>query len=437
MKRTTGSSRLGLGFAFFCAGATILLALACEDVVCAELSVTRFLPEGHVTDGSESYHQEIQNAIDAAASSGQTLRFPAAIYAVGNQPWQLRTNLTIDLRGATLRISETCRSDSTVFRGHDIHDVTLLGGRIVGRNDVWGDGVNIRGVHITGRSSRLRFQQTRFEDLSSNAIGLFGSEERSIRDVWVQDVIAENCCKRYADYLSGEKSEAGSVREDQGDVAFYFVEDFVVSGCRFERSRSDGTHFYRCKNGQISDNHIYRSKMGGYFLEQCDSVVGHGNVIVDNGSRGTTIERGSTNCVFSNNIVRGSGREGLWAPDCVGLVVTGNVFDRNGRKPNGPQPRFIWNANITINDAFKDPSNSPTQDYLISDNLVRTTADQIAAIRVVAAEDTRDIVIRNNHLIGVNRKILVAGPDRSHVRLSGNGWSNDASDAPHGKEAGL
>ncbi len=212
----------------------------------------------------------------------------------------------------------------------------------------------------------------------------------------------------------------GSKREDQGLVAFYFVEDFVVAGCRLERSRSDGTHFYRCRRGQINDNRIYRAKMGGYFVETCDDVVGRGNVMLENGSRGVTIERGSHDCLFADNVVRASGREGLWAPDCVGLVVTGNVFDRNGRKPNGDQRRYIWNANVTINDSHGDPSESPTRDYLVANNLIYTTADQIAAIRVDALEATAAIVLAGNVLRGENRKILLEGPNRAAVVLKGN-----------------
>jgi Periplasmic copper-binding protein (NosD) len=207
-------------------------------------------------------------------------------------------------------------------------------------------------------------------------------------------------------------------------VALYFVDSFCVHGCRFERSRSDETHFYRCKNGQITDNRICLAKMGGYFLEHCENIIGRGNVILGNGSRGVTIERGSRHCVFSDNIVRDSGREGLWAPDCIGLTVTGNEFDRNGRKPNGTEERYIWNANITINEAYKEPTNSPTQDYLISENMIRTTIDQIAAIRVNAVAETKNIVIQGNLLLGENRRILVEGDESQQVTLSDNTGSH-------------
>jgi polygalacturonase len=382
--------------------------------------VADHLPAGAVEDGSVAYRAEVQAAIDAAAARGAVLEFPPVVLLADEAGWRLSSGLTVRMHGTTFVLGTNCARDGAVFHAPDVRDLTMIGGRIIGRNDAWRDGVNIRGVHITGAASNVRIRDMHFRDLSSNGIGLFGDTNRFIRDVWIEDVVVENCCKRYPDYLSGEKSEAGSVREDQGDVALYFVEDFVVRGCRFERSRSDGTHFYRCRNGQITDNRIYRAKMGGYFLETCENVVGHGNIVIENGSRGATIERGSVDCVFADNVVRLSGREGLWAPDCIGLVVTGNVFDRNGLKPNGPEARFIWNANITINEAYKEPFDSPTRDYLVAGNQIRTGTNQIAAIRVDATTNTHAIVIRGNQLLGENTRILVEGPRAAGVTLEGN-----------------
>lgn len=234
------------------------------------------------------------------------------------------------------------------------------------------------------------------------------------------DCVIEDSCNRYGDYLSPKPGpEPGSVREDQGLVCFYHVDDFVVRGCRFEKSRSDGTHFYRCRRGQFVHNRVYAAAMGGYFLETCEDVLASDNVVRDNGSRGVTIERGSRNCTLKGNVVANSGREGLWAPDCTGLIVTGNVFDRNGRKPNGKNPDQQWNANITINEDSRDPTKSPTEHYLIADNIITTTADQIAAVRV-DAEKCSGVVVRNNLLRGDNRKLLVEGDPKGRVTVAGN-----------------
>ena len=133
-----------------------------------------------------------------------------------------------------------------------------------------------------------------------------------------------------------------------------------------------------------------------------------------------TIERGSKNCTLRGNVVANSGREGLWAPDCTGLVVTGNVFDRNGRKPNGMKATQLWNANITVNEDPSDPTKSPTQDYLIAHNILYTTAGQVAALRVDADEQTTGIVLKDNLLRGENRRVLVEGEGRKNVVAQGN-----------------
>jgi hypothetical protein len=262
------------------------------------VSVSDFLPAGYVKDGSVSYQQALQRGIDRAAELGETVVFPAMTYAVDETGLQLHSELTLHMEGAIFRLSADCKADGAVFVGKDVTDVTLIGGMIIGQNAIWGDGINIRGVYITGESARIRIRDMAMRDLSSNGIGIFGEESAPIRDVWIHDVILENCCNRYPDYLSKEKSEKGSTREDQGLIACYFVEDFFVGGCRLERSRSDGTHFYRCSRGQFIGNKVYAAKMGGYFIETSDDVVATGNILRENGSRGATIERGSKRSVF-------------------------------------------------------------------------------------------------------------------------------------------
>jgi Right handed beta helix region len=384
------------------------------------LSVTDFLPRGFVKDGSVSYQAEIQKALDATARDGRTLVFPPMVYQVDESGLQLHSRLTLWMYGAVFRLDEHRKQDGHVFHGKDVENLTLLGGEIVGRNDAWPEGVNIRGIHLTGQSRNVRIRDMHIHGLSSNGVGIFGSKDGAARDVWLIDTVIENCCNRYGDYLSAKVGpEKGSVREDQGLVAFYHVHDFVVRGCRFEKSRSDGTHFYRCRQGQFVHNRVYGAKMGGYFAETCEDVLASDNVIRDNGSRGATIERGSRNCILKGNVIAGSGREGLWAPDCTGLVVTGNVFDRNGRKPNGNKPTQRWNANITINEDPSDPTKSPAADYLVADNILYTTAGQLAAIRI-DSDKVKGVVVKNNLLRGENRRVLVEGEKRAGVLVQGN-----------------
>jgi hypothetical protein len=158
--------------------------------------------------------------------------------------------------------------------------------------------------------------------------------------------------------------------------------------------------------------------MGGYFVETCEDILASDNIIRDNGSRGVTIERGSRRCTLQNSLVANSGRDGLWAPNCTGLVVVGNVFDRNGRKPNGG-PDQIWNANVTIDGSRHDPTRTPTEDYMVSGNILYTTGSQIAAMRIDASQAS-GIVVKGNLLRGENRRILVEGNGQDRIVVQGN-----------------
>jgi len=403
----------------------VFFGLTAADRATAEpyrtaVSIADFLPTGFVTDGSVSYQAEIQKAIDAAARDGRTLVFPPMTYRLDENGVEIRSRMTLVLYGAVFQLDEKCAKDGSAFIGRDVSSVRFLGGEIVGRNDVWALGVNIRGIHLAGACRDIRLEGMRIRDLTSNGIGLFADETSPARDVWVTDCVVENSCNWYGDYLSEKPGpEKGSVRLDQGLIAFYHVHDFIVRGCRFDKSRSDGTHFFKCKQGQFVHNKVYSAQMGGYFLETCTDVLAADNVVRDNGSRGVTIERGSSACTLRGNIVANSGREGLWAPDSTGLVVTGNVFDRNGRKPNGTTARHVWNANITVNEDPFDPTKSPVSDYLIQGNILYTTDSQIAAMRIDASSAT-GIVVKDNVLRGENRKILVEGDTPGAVELRGN-----------------
>lgn len=394
---------------------TSSLMLSFDNVV----MVTDYFPDSYVKDGSVSYQKEIQKAIDIAAETGAVIIFPPMIYSIDETGFKISSNTTLSMYGAIFKLKESCKSDGYVFWGENVSNVYLKGGEFFGRNDIWAEGINIRGIYITGKSSNIHISDIYIHDLSSNGIGIFGEPENNIKDIWVTNVIIDNCCNTYGDYVSERHGpEPGSEREDQGLIAFYYCEEFHVSGSRLERSRSDGTHFYKSHRGQFVNNKVYSAKMGGYFVEGCSDVVASDNIIKNNGSRGTTIERGSIRCNLVNNIVTGSGREGLWAPDCVGLVVSGNIFDRNGRKPIGPKPDQLWNANVTINEAF-DPTNSPTTEYLIVDNIFYTDESQHAAI-YIDADKASNIIIKDNFFRGGNELILITGDYRDNIVVEDN-----------------
>jgi parallel beta-helix repeat protein len=378
-----------------------------EDVV----RVTAYFPEGFVTDGSESYTEQIQQALDETAERGGALVFPPMVYQLDRVEGLLvHGDTTLLMHGAEFRLPRRAQADGQAFLGVDVKNLRMAGGTVRGYRDVWPGGANIAGVRIMGESSGIRIEDMTFRDLSSNGIGLFAEDaDTPIRDVRVRNVDVYNCCNYYGDYLSERKGPApGSDRKDQGGVAFYHVEDFLVTGSTFDGSQSDGTHFYKCRDGRFTDNMVSNSRMGGYFLEGCENVMAANNTVHGNGSRGVTIERNSRYCTLVNNLVEGSGREGLWAPDIEACVIANNVFRENGRKDDGER-----DCEIRIDNG--DRYETQTRDLRIEGNIFTTTAHQTAAILVT--ENVGPVIIRGNTLRGSVTHIAVHPTSRTGAIL--------------------
>ncbi|GMW02746.1 MAG: hypothetical protein AMXMBFR84_38820 [Candidatus Hydrogenedentota bacterium] len=390
--------------------AVLMIALAGSCATQSTLSGLRAACVGPLDQKNPDTHQAVlQHALDKAGP-GSVITVAPGTYAMSD-PKGLRVyqGMTLILTGATFIWSSDVSEDGQTFLVEDASNVSIEGGRIIGMRSQWDPGVNIAGVRAMGESHDLTIRGLHCEDLSSNAVGVFGaSDENPIRSVRIQEVTARNCCNFYGDYLSTDRGPAkGSVREDQGGVAFYFVSNWQVDGCRFERSQSDGTHFYHAHNGQFVNSTVTLSQMGGYFLEGCEDVVAIGNRFHSNGSRGVTIERDSRRCILANNLIAESGREGLWAPDAEQLVVSQNVFKENGIKDDAEK-----DCHIRIEDT-NEYATVPTG-VRIDGNLFITAEHQTAAIW--AGSGVREVKVNANSFIGEGLPLKLA--DNARVDVS-------------------
>ncbi|MEZ6050680.1 MAG: hypothetical protein R3C02_04700 [Planctomycetaceae bacterium] len=144
------------------------------------IDVTSHLPAGYVRDGSICYQPQLQMALEAAEESGRNVVFPPITYQL-NDPAGLRVHsgLTLDLQGARFVWVEEIDADGQAFVGENVSDVTFLGGEIVGRNDLWEPGVNVRGIHLKGSCKRIRVQDMHMQDLTSNGVGIFGVDDKT------------------------------------------------------------------------------------------------------------------------------------------------------------------------------------------------------------------------------------------------------------------
>ena len=309
------------------------------------------------------------------------------------------------MTGARFVCAENMREDGQCFLIENASNITFRGGEIIGRRDCWDGGTNIAGIRISGDVHDIQIAGTTFSNLTSNAVGVFGaSDGKPIRDITLLNVTGINCCNFYGDYLSENIGPApGSDRKDQGTVALYHVHGWLVDGCRFEKSQSDGTHFYHSHNGRFVNSVVADSQMGGYFLEGCEQVLASGNLILRNGSRGVTIERDSRYCTLTNNLIAESGREGLWAPDVAGILVNSNIFRSNGRKDDKER-----DCEIRLDNSAK--YKTTTSNIRIEGNLFQTDAHQTAAVYV--GETVQDVVIKDNTFSGGARERVGAGGER-------------------------
>ena len=351
------------------------------------------------SEDADTQQERIQQALSAAGSGPATVVFaPGEYYIVHPEGIRVPSDVTLIMTGARFVASPSLRADGQVFLIRDGENITFQGGTVIGHRSAWPDDVNVAGIRVYGNSRAIHINGTTFLDLSSNAVGIFARDERHpIQDVVLTRVKARNCCNEYGDYLSERPGPApGSRREDQGTVAMYYVDGWRVEGCRFEASHSDGTHFYRSRNGIFSNSVVSDSRMGGYFLEGCEHVVASNNLFLRNGSRGVTIERDSAFCILQNTVTAFSGREGLWAPDVQGIVVSHNIFRLNGRKDDGERDCEI---------RFDDTEHFATQtgNIRIEGNLFVTDAHQTAAVFMgsgLEPEARKTIAVKNNTFTG-------------------------------------
>lgn len=314
--------------------------------------------------------------------------------------------------------------DGQYFLVKDVQNFQFYGGILKGHRENWPDSANIRGFLITGNSSNIVISDVIISNLSSNGIGIFGNELKPIANVTITNVLIENCSNKYNDYLEPNPGPVlGTSREDQGNIAFYYVTHFEVANCIFKSSKSDGTHFFKCYNGKIINNLIIDNKMGGYFVETSNYIYGENNIIENNGSRGATIERNSSNNVFRNNIVRFNGREGLWADDVTNLQVISNAFVLNGRRKD-----FFVSCNINITDTSWpiNISNPKTRNVYIFNNYIETDTTQWFAIRVQSSAINVKIV--SNFMLGKRKTIRadcwLSGVGKVVIR-SNYGWKTE------------
>jgi parallel beta-helix repeat protein len=152
-------------------------------------------------------------------------------------------------------------------------------------------------------------------------------------------------------------------------------------------------------------NTIENSRMGSYFVEGSVRVIGNANLIRNSGSRAVTIERGSHENTFCNNVILNSYREGLWLMGCSECLIQGNRFENNGwRNSEG------LDSTIKI-EWLKSFANDKANSNLITHNIIKMQPQQDQAIWIASGENSRGNIIADNLIIGSKLSVRDEGSE--------------------------
>ena len=168
---------------------------------------------GPFSKGDAAHHQAwIQEKLNGMGDARRLVVFAPGDYVL-TDPAGVRVpgGVTLVMEGARFVLAADMATDGQAFLVEDVSHVTLRGGEIVGRRDVWDPGVNIAGVRVLGKVANVSVADLKCEDLSSNAVGMFGQgDEMPIRDVTLTHVVSVNCCNYYGDYLNATQVPLGA-----------------------------------------------------------------------------------------------------------------------------------------------------------------------------------------------------------------------------------
>jgi len=417
--------KLLIGFLWFsaCTGQDynpdILTESESDQILSSEpIYLSKVLSEDKYSQNGELFASAIQAVLDKVKGQSRTIVFPESRVILDQSSGIiLYSNQKLVLGKAQFVVSPSVTRDGQVFYGKDVSNVEISGGEFYGNRQLLPVSVNVAGIFLTGNVSNIKISKSYFSGLSSNAIRVIGPNENQLsKNITITGITTENCCNEYYDYLQPNKGPAeGTTREDQGNIALYYVDTFTIDGCILNLSKSDGTHFYKSINGFFTNNTVKNNRMGGFFAETSKNMQVSGNTITQNGSRGCTIERLSSDFSLKNNLISQNGREGIWIDDSQNIQILNNTISLNGRKFDVPV-----NNNVRITDtSWPDKkTQSLSRNISIMNNIIET--DEKNKYSIIAHSCARDVNIRFNTVTGAGKIIM------SDSWISGSGTAIEA-----------
>lgn len=349
---------------------------------------------------------------------GGTVQLAPGNYRIdGPTGVELRSYCELDCHGAILSATDSFAASGQLLQtvANSSHTtVAIRGGHFRGQRSKWPTQQNVGGI-ILRDTDNIRVEGCEITDFNSAGLAVVNTHIKDKSHPQPRRVtIAYNriarCATEYVDIRDDLYGEVGKGADHKAMLRLAGVRDFELLHNRLEDSYGDAKWVVGCEDGVIIGNTIENSRMGSYFIEGSIRVIGTANMIRNAGSRAVTIERGSHENTFCNNVIVNSYREGLWLMGCSECLIQGNRFENNG-----------WRNSAGLDSAIKIEwqekfAKEQASFNLITHNVIKTQPHQDQAIWVASGEHSKGNAITDNLIIGAKVAVRDDGVETIEAR---------------------
>lgn len=330
---------------------------------------------------------------------------------------ELRSYCELDCHGAILTAADAFAAPGQLLQtaaNFSHTTISIRGGQFRGQRTKWPTQQNVGGI-ILRDTDNIVVEGCEITDFNSAGLAIVNTHFKDKshprpRRVTIANSRIARCATEYVDIRDDLYGEVGKGSDHKAMLRLAGVRDFELRHNRLEDSFGDAKWVVGCEDGVIIGNTIENSRMGSYFIEGSIRIIGTANMIRNAGSRAVTIERGSHENTFCNNVIVNSYREGLWLMGCSECLIQGNRFENNG-----------WRNSAGLDSAIKIEwqekfAKEQASYNLISHNVIKTRPHQDQAIWVASGEHSKGNTITDNLIMGAKVAVRDDGVETIEAR---------------------
>jgi lysophospholipase L1-like esterase len=383
------------------------------------------IPDQIITVGAEGSdicgftNRAVQNAIDLLPARGGTVRMTPGVFRV-TAPVRVKSNVRLEGSGpeTVFRIGDGVSSRFIVDADFGELKVTVedpagfepgmaLQVTDENQNSCWA----VSTARITAiQDNVLYFDTGLVRDYRADQGGIVSNATSAVEAVEAENVVMTNFsvdgnrakssrmdgCRGAGVFIFRSKNVLVSnvqVKECNGEgISWQITEDVTVRGCEISRSANMGMHPGTGSPRTVIENtNSHHNDVDGLFIcwRVHHSLI-KGNLFHDNGRFGICNGHKDSDILFTENKIYANGSDG--------------VNFRGERAPNAPH-RSTFLKNIIENNGIKEAGyglsfNSPAEDVLLKENIIRDTGKGTQKAGIMIYENGLPVKMENNKISG-------------------------------------